>query len=172
MANLYLIGMPGSGKTTLARLAAQELGMLSIDLDERIEEQEKSSISQLFNQRGEASFRELEAKTLEHYAGQNKLIVATGGGIILDPANVLLMQKSGLVVYIKRPLELILKDMKPACRPLLQGDPAARLSQLYAERQKLYEAACHVTLINDGDEARGTQELVRLARQYFKQKAL
>ncbi len=172
MPNLYLIGMPGSGKSTLAPLAAGELGLVPMDLDACIEQQENATINQIFQQKGEAAFRTLERKILQEYAVRHGFLIATGGGIILDPANVLLMQKSGLVVYLNRSLDLLIQEVKPTKRPLLQGDTEKRLRQLYAQRQKLYETASHVTLVHDGDTGLAAQKLIDLGRAYFNQKAL
>lgn len=147
---LYLIGMPGCGKTTLGPALASALDLPFADVDQRICEAAGHGIPQIFAEQGEASFRAMEAAALCGLAAEPPCVVATGGGIVLRADNVRAMRDSGLVVWIDRPLEQIIADIRQETRPLLAGDAAQRLSALYVQRKPLYEAAANLRLPNEG----------------------
>ncbi|MGI5891717.1 MAG: shikimate kinase [Bacillota bacterium] len=160
MANIYLIGMPGSGKSTLGQIAAKSLGLAYVDLDHAIEKREKTTITEIFAQRGEAGFRQIESEELKKTAHKDGLLVSTGGGIVLRPENIDIMKKSGLVVFINRPLDLITKTINSNNRPLLQDNPQEKLQELYKNRYDLYKRASHLMLTNDGDIKEGAKRLI------------
>jgi shikimate kinase len=148
--NLYLIGMPGSGKTTLGRALGKALGLPFADLDEYIVAKAGMSIPSIFAEAGEPAFRALERQALQAVALEPEAqVVATGGGVVLNPANVDTMRGSGILLWIDRPLEHILGNLQPGTRPLLDGDAAERLRTLHAQRHSLYREAAHLRLHND-----------------------
>lgn len=148
---LFLIGMPGCGKSVLGKRIAAVLALPFADIDERIVARIGMPISRFFAERGEPAFRALERQTLESAAAEpGARVIATGGGIVLDPVNVETMRAHGTVLWIDRPLADILSDVRQDTRPLLAGDAAERLRTLYAQRQPLYRAAAHLRLDNSG----------------------
>ena len=139
-----LIGLPGSGKSTVAGLLAERLGWRWVDLDERIEAVTGQSIPELF-ERGEEHFRTVETEVLRGVlAVPTEVVVATGGGIVGSEANRATLAARSTVVWLDvdvgRLLERLGSDATD--RPLLNGDdPAARLTELAEARRPLYEAA-------------------------------
>ena len=145
-----MVGMPGSGKTTVGRRLAQGMDMAFLDTDAEIERLEGKTVSEIFADQGEVYFRQREAEALQRACVENGVVVATGGGVVLNPGNVRLARESGLVVYLHRGIENIAAASDFAGRPLLAEDPG-RLGTLFRERAGLYEAACHKAVDNDGD---------------------
>ncbi len=148
---LFLIGMPGCGKSVLGERIAEALALPFADIDARIEAQIGMPIARFFAEQGEPAFRALERQTLETLAAQpGATVIATGGGIVLDPANVETMRARGTVLWIDRPLADIIGDVRQDTRPLLAGNAALRLQTLFAQREPLYRAAAHLRLDNSG----------------------
>jgi 3-dehydroquinate synthase len=147
-SNLYLTGFSYTGKTTVGRLVAQRLGLHYLDTDAEIERLAGKSVPAIFANEGEAYFRELEAKLLAQLAQRRDLVVATGGGIVQDPANRALMAQSGAVVCLEARPETILHRMREdqaanaTDRPLLTDpEPLERIHFLKARRQRFYALA-------------------------------
>lgn len=147
MKTISLIGMPGSGKTTLGMILARTLSMEFVDLDRCIEDRHGDILS-LFRQ-GEDVFREKEMETLKSCLEMQGVILSTGGGIVEREENVALLREHTLVVFLDRPLHLIRNDIDFATRPLLREDPVA-LERLHARRYPKYKAACHLHVCNSG----------------------
>lgn len=142
---VYLVGMPGSGKSTVGRTLAERLGVPFVDLDDEIVAAAGSSVSEIFAREGEARFRELEASALVRVAGaSDPSVVGCGGGVVLEPANRVTLRATGVVVYLDVPLSQLKERVVPAAdRPLIHehGD----LERLLAAREPLYrEFAAHV----------------------------
>jgi shikimate kinase len=141
---VYLVGMPGSGKTTVGSEVAGRLGVPFTDLDAEIERDAKRSVGELFADRGEAAFRALEARALLDASRHDPAVVACGGGVVLEPANRITLRNTGVCVFIDVPLEQLRARVRPAAdRPLIRAD--GDLERLLAEREPLYrEFAAHV----------------------------
>jgi shikimate kinase len=141
---VYLVGMPGSGKSTVGRELAGRLGVPFVDLDEEIERREGRSVPEIFAADGEAGFRALEAQELLRASGRDPSVVACGGGVVLEPANRIALRNTGICVFLSVPLEALSARVRPAeDRPLIhkEGD----LERLLADREPLYrEFAAHV----------------------------
>lgn len=140
---IYLIGLPGSGKSTLGKKLALQTSYEFVDLDHYIAEQEQAPVSQIFKEKGEAYFRALETKALQQLADRAKLIVATGGGTPCFNNNMGLMKQNGVTVFMDLPVELIeqrLNKAEIAVRPLFAGNVsvAEKLQELAASRRKFY----------------------------------
>ncbi|MGH8002373.1 MAG: shikimate kinase [Brasilonema sp.] len=141
--NLYLIGMMGVGKTTVGRLLAQHLGYGFVDIDTVIEKAAGDKpITQLFAEEGEAAFRQLESKVLSQVCAFTKLVIATGGGIVVQRENWSYLHH-GLIVWLNVPVEILCARLaEDTTRPLLQNvDPKAKLQFLLEQRQHLYTQA-------------------------------
>lgn len=138
-ANLYLYGAPGSGKSTYARRLAAEKNLGFVDLDDEIESSRGMKISDIFASEGEAAFREIERRTLERVARGRNLVVALGGGALLDGTSRRLAEATGRVIVLDCPEETLLERVaKSSARPLLAGDAAARLRALLEKRRSHY----------------------------------
>jgi shikimate kinase len=142
---LSLVGMPGSGKSTVGRQLSRRLGLPFFDSDHLIEQRLGCSIREYFAQEGEAAFRDIEQQVLEGLAQGPDAVVATGGGAMLREANRRALRDAGKVIYLRStPEELYRRLRHDTQRPLLQvADPMAKLRTLHAERDPLYREAAH-----------------------------
>jgi len=147
--NLVLIGMPGSGKTTIGGLLAEKLGRKSIDLDAFIEKHAGHSINELFCQWGEEYFRKLETEVVLMMEKEEASVISTGGGIVKRAINMESLKKNGIIIFIDRNVNDIMNDLDASTRPLLAGG-ADRLIQLHAERYDLYKKYSNFTFKNEG----------------------
>ncbi|MDW5299714.1 MAG: shikimate kinase [Sedimentibacter sp.] len=144
MKNLVLIGMPGSGKSTIGRLLSKQLNMKFIDMDDYIVKIEGKSIQELFDI-GEDYFRDAETRCSLALSNMNSIVVAAGGGIIKRKENIDYLKKSSIIIFINRPVEQIIKDIDYGARPLL-AEGKERLYDLYDERINLYKEYCDVEI--------------------------
>jgi shikimate kinase len=138
--NIFLVGMMGAGKTTVGRLLARHLGKTFHDCYHEIEARTGVRVAVIFEIEGEPGFRKREAEELRRLAALEDVILATGGGAVLDPGNRALLKANGLVVYLHaQPKDLWQRTRHDRSRPLLHTtDPRARLEELYRERDSLY----------------------------------
>jgi shikimate kinase len=142
--HVVLVGLPGSGKTTVGQGVATALGRPFLDLDREIERREGMSIAQIFGERGEYVFRQLEQKLTEELKDIGGMILSPGGGWIASPENVSLLRPRARFIYLRVRLETAIKRLGPerATRPLLiRPDPLGELRRLYEARKAAYEAA-------------------------------
>jgi shikimate kinase len=137
---LFLVGMMGSGKTTLGKRLARECGLDFIDLDREIERRTGVTVGTIFEIEGEAGFRSRETQLLAELCGEGEMVIATGGGTVMQPLNRARMQATGWVVYLHATANLIYsRTRSDRARPLLQvADPMARINQLLNQRDPLY----------------------------------
>ena len=147
---LCLVGMPGSGKSTVGRQLARSLSRRFVDSDVEIERQLGHSIREHFERFGEASFRDVEQTVIAQLtASTEPLVLATGGGAVLRPANRAVLHSPGCqVVYLRTQVEDLLRRLRhDTQRPLLQGtDPGVRLRELFTVRDPLYREVAHHTV--------------------------
>lgn len=147
--SLSLIGLPGSGKSTVGRHLARRLGMAFVDTDHVIETRIGCTIAVFFEREGEAAFRDLESKLLDELTsdGQAK-VLSTGGGIVLRPENRVFLRDRSEVMYLHTtPEDLIRRLRNDTTRPLLQvANPLQRLRELAKQRDGLYREAAHFVL--------------------------
>ena len=146
--NVILIGMMGSGKTTVGRLLAKQLGKTFIDSDEEIQRRTGVTIPHIFDVEGEAGFRQRESSVLEDLAERSDLVLATGGGAILSPHNRCVLKASGAVVYLKSNVhDLWQRTRHDTNRPLLQTvDPRGKLQELFEQRDPLYAEIADIVM--------------------------
>ena len=145
---ILLIGMMGCDKSTLGRMLAKRLGRAFIDLDGEIERREGRSISDIFAAEGDAGFRKYETAALLDALCADNAVIATGGGIVTREENIAAMREKGLVVWLCRPLEEIIADVRQDTRPNLAGNKEERMRTLYAKREALYQKAAHMRFCN------------------------
>jgi shikimate kinase len=145
--NLYLVGMMGVGKTTVGKLLAEEIGYRFVDTDEVIVKAAGKSINEIFTENGEAEFRQLESDVLAQVCAYTKLVIATGGGIVMQQHNWSYLHH-GLIVWLDVPVQIILQRLvEDDTRPLLQDDPESKLRSLLEQRQPMYsQADLHITI--------------------------
>lgn len=138
--NLYLVGFMGTGKSTVGRQIAKQLGFEFLDSDHEIERTQGKPVSRIFAEEGEPRFRALEREFVEHGHPAGRCVVACGGGLVVPPGMLELLRARGVVVCLHAPIETILKrTMHANHRPLLQvEDPERRLRELYAQREAIY----------------------------------
>lgn len=141
MKNIYLVGFMGSGKSTVGKLLAEDLGMRFVDIDKEVESSEGMSIKDIFKNLGEEYFRDAEKKKLKEYIEKTGFVVSTGGGLGADRQMMELMKASGTVVWIKAEIGTILSRCgNDEERPLLKLPPE-KLMELFEKRNQIYSMA-------------------------------
>ena len=152
--NIFLIGFMGCGKSTMARLLANELQMELIEMDETIEKEEQRSINDIFATDGEQHFRDLETQLIKRIAQKGGMVVSCGGGAILRLENVKAMKENGSVVYLCATPETIFQRVRHSTnRPLLNGNMNVEyIGELMAKRIDKYEAAADYKISVDEKE--------------------
>jgi shikimate kinase len=145
---LALVGMPGSGKSTVGRQIARKIGCAFVDSDYVIEQRLGCSIKEYFERQGEAAFRDVESQTLDDITRQAVGVLATGGGAVLRPVNRALLHERTTVCYLRvSPEEIFRRLRHDRQRPLLQvEDPEAKLRELFAQRDPLYQETAHYVI--------------------------
>jgi shikimate kinase len=163
--NLFLVGMPGSGKSTLGRLLAKRLDKQFYDTDAELEHRLGVTIPVIFELEGEAGFRDREAAILAEFVVYPNVILATGGGAILRPTNRENLRQNGTVLYLHATPETLWdRTRRSKHRPLLQApDPHARLNELYAFRDPLYREVADFVVESD------QEQVIRLAQRLEQQ---
>lgn len=142
---ISLIGLPGSGKSTVGRQLARRLQLPFFDSDHAIELQLGCSIREYFEREGEARFRDVEQAVIDELTQKPKCVLSTGGGVVLRPANRQHLHERSQVVYLNSsPEELYRRLRHDTSRPLLQvADPLDRLRELFTQRDPLYRETAH-----------------------------
>lgn len=145
---LVLVGLPGSGKTTVGRQLARRLHLPFVDSDHALEEYLGCSIREYFEREGEERFRDLESQVLDHLSQHHNGVLSTGGGSVLRPINRERLRERGHVFYLRSSPEEVFRRLRhDQNRPLLQvADPQGRLRELFATRDPLYRDAAHYVL--------------------------
>lgn len=173
--NLILIGLMGAGKTTLGKQLANKLKRIFYDSDQVICERTGVSIPTIFELEGEAGFRTRETAVISELTQQKDVVIATGGGAILQIENRLNLQQNGHVIYLHAQPEVLLNRIRhDKNRPLLQvSDPLAKLQELYSLRDPIYRATAHTVLdvnsLYSFHSLNRLIRLIRLIRQHSKQ---
>ncbi len=158
---LILIGLSGAGKSEAGRALAERLGVDFVDLDEMVERRTGMTIPQIFDELGEAAFREEEHRALEGLANIDSCIIATGGGVVERPDNRQLLKKLGTVVWLRVDPAVAVERLDPHTRPLLAQarDPVAKLEEIASKREPLYEEICDYRVDANRDTERIADEL-------------
>lgn len=147
-SNLFLVGLMGAGKTTVGRTLARRLGRDFHDSDHEIEQRTGVRVPVIFEIEGEAGFRKREVEAIDRLTLLPNVIIATGGGAVLDPRNREHLKSRGTVIYLHaQPAELAKRLGRDRSRPLLQGvNPRVRLEELYAQRDPLYREVADLVI--------------------------
>ena len=147
--NIVLIGFMGAGKTAVGKALAEKLGRSFVELDLLIEQRARKSIPDIFQQDGEVAFRELEIEVTEEVARDKNLVIACGGGIVLNSINIERLGENARIVYLTTPPDVILKRVanEEGQRPLLEVDnPALAIGEMLTFRKPFYERAADIKI--------------------------
>lgn len=147
-SNIYLVGLMGAGKTTVGRQLAKRLGRPFYDSDHEIVERTGVPIPTIFEIEGEEGFRRREAQAIAELTAESDIVLATGGGVVLNPENRARLHDTGWVVYLNVPPALLFERTRhDRNRPLLRvPDPLKKLEELHRQRDPLYREAAHTTV--------------------------
>ena len=140
---IFIIGLPGSGKSAMSKMLANNLNYNLYDTDSYIEKKENKTITDIFTYNGENYFRDIESYVLEEISNLSDIVVSTGGGIILREKNRKIMNENGLTIFIDRKPEIILKNINMKKRPLLAKNKN-KLLELSKERDTLYKETANI----------------------------
>jgi shikimate kinase len=165
LKNLILVGLSGSGKTSIGRAVARQLNRPFIDFDTEIEHREHASVRQIFESKGEAYFRALEQAFTREIVTCSGTIMSAGGGWITNRESVALLRPTGRIIYLRASPEVLVARLASARvpRPLLKvPDPPATLTAMYEARRSLYEEADLVIETELFDK----KELIEQVRRY------
>jgi shikimate kinase len=146
--NLILVGMMGSGKTTMGKALARHLGKAFVDSDDEITKRTGVTVPHIFDVEGEAGFRQRETAAIRDLVGRDNMVLATGGGAVLAEENRALLERNGIVIYLKASVhDLWQRTRHDRNRPLLQtSDPHAKLTELFQQRDPLYQQISDVVV--------------------------
>lgn len=149
--NIVLTGFMGTGKSAVGRHLAAELHVPFVDLDTAIAKKAGKTINDIFAAQGEAAFREFERDVITEISGQDKTVIATGGGALMDPKNREQLQKNGILICLTARMGTLLERLKDdLTRPLLNGENVEqKIERLMKERQSVYNL-CPVQVDTDG----------------------
>ena len=147
-SNIFLVGLMGAGKTTVGRALARETGKTFYDSDHEVEARTGVRIATIFEIEGEARFRAREHETITDLVQLDNVILATGGGVVLNPDNRRLLAENGTVVYLRAAIDdLLARTQNDKSRPLLQtANPRAKLAELFEARDPLYREIADVVI--------------------------
>ncbi len=163
MKELILIGMPGCGKSSLGKILAERLNRPFLDLDAEIEKASGKTINEIFQEAGEAGFRNIETEIFRKTIGFGG-VLATGGGIVTMPENKEIAQQ-GVVVFLDRPLPMIQDTITTEERPLLKNGKE-RLAKLYAERYDKYLEWADIIISNQGTMEETIEKMMKEVECY------
>ena len=151
-SNLYLIGFMGSGKSTIAKHLARKLSVKAIESDQMIEQEQGMTISDIFKDKGEKYFRDVETALMKKLSGEKGLVVSCGGGVVLRPENVSAMKDSGSIILLTASPQTVYSRVRRSTnRPILNGNMNIEyISRLMEKRQPLYTAAADLIISTDG----------------------
>ncbi|MCC6932322.1 MAG: shikimate kinase [Deltaproteobacteria bacterium] len=145
MNNLYLVGYRGTGKTTLGKLVADKLGRTFVDSDDLIVARANCSISEIFAKFGEDYFRALEKEVIEEFSRRDNLVVACGGGVVIQECNIAALKRSGVVcLLVSHPDDIFQRITGDTSRPALTNDPLQEeILSMLSRRAEFYEQSKH-----------------------------
>ncbi len=160
--NLFLVGLMGAGKTSIGRQLARQLGLRFVDSDHEIERRTGADIPWIFDLEGEAGFRRRERDVIADLCAGDGIVLATGGGAVIDPDNRACLRRNGTVVYLCASIDRLAQRVSRSNhRPLLEGqDPRARLEALFRERDPLYREIADLVVHTDRQSVAATARAI------------
>lgn len=164
--HIFLVGMPGSGKSVLGRRVAMKLQMPYLDTDAYLTEITGMNTARLYETYGEKAFRDGETRLLQDLVTARPGMISTGGGVALREENRRLMRNHGLIVLIDRPIDDIMIDIRAEKRPLLAQKGREEIERIYQERMPIYRDAADVVLDNGNGFHSGLAGLEDIVRRY------
>lgn len=156
VTNIVLIGMPGSGKSTIAKNLSALLDMELIDTDEEIVKRAGKSIPEIFENHGEECFRQVEREVLQDVGKLSGKVIATGGGVVKNPNNYFALKQNGIIFWVKRPIKKLDKSGRPLSKDYLA------VKKLYKERKKLYKNFADYVICNDKSLEKAVKGIIDL----------
>lgn len=163
--NIALIGFMGSGKTTVGKVLAKLMDMKFVDIDKIIAASEKKSIAEIFEEKGQIYFRDLEREIIAQESLKNNCVISTGGGSILDNENIKRLKETSFVVYLDCTIECLYQRLKNSTtRPILNEaeDKRKLIEELYEKRRFLYEISADFTVkINEATNVFDTAYIIK-----------
>ena len=154
MQNIVLIGMPGCGKSSIGKALQKMTGRRLIDTDELAESMSGKTVQGIIAQSGEETFRKLETEAIEQAGKQSGCIIATGGGCVTKDRNYPLLHQNGVIVWVRRDLNILPKDGRPLSN-------AATAEELYAQRRDLYAKFADITIDNDSTAEEAADRIIK-----------
>lgn len=165
MKNIVIIGMPGSGKTTVCKMLSKKLNMEFFDMDDNIVSMENKSINEMF-EISEEYFRNAETRCAKFLSNKTSLIIAAGGGIIKRKENIDYLKENSIIVFLNRPPEKIIEDIDIKTRPLLR-EGRDKVFTLYNDRLHLYKKYCDIEVLNDKTLDDAVNEIIKRVIPYM-----
>lgn len=168
---LVLVGMMGAGKTTVGREYARRHRLRFVDCDHEIEARTGVKVPTIFEIEGESGFRRRESQVIDELTREDGLVLATGGGAVLDPANRAMLAERALVIYLNAPTQVLWERTRhDRNRPLLQvANPRERIETLYRERDPLYREVAHIVVDGGrGNPAGMVRQIEKVIEEYTK----
>ncbi len=148
MNNIYLIGMPGCGKSAIGKILSKELKLIHIDADVYLEQKFSKTIPEIFSENGEEYFRIMETEIINELSRMDNIIVSTGGGVVTVPDNKKLMKSTGKIIFIDSSPETILGNSSLSGRPLLKDK--TKIFDMYKTRIAMYRDFADIIADNNG----------------------
>ena len=163
--HIFLIGMQGCGKSSLGKRVARETGLPFADTDALVAQSADGTVNDFFERYGEDAFRKAETNVLALLTRARPMMISTGGGTVMNPVNRHIMRSWGRIVWIDRPLEDILSDIKLDRRPTLRDGGLEEVERVYNERIRIYRNLADITVRNDQGYHMAVYTLNRLVRE-------
>ena len=160
--HIFLVGMAGCGKSTLGLRLAQALGLPFVDTDQRVSEIMGMTVNDIYTALGEEFFRNAETAVLAEMASVQPCVISTGEGTVLTEENITIMKNHGIILFIDRPLDQILSDIKMDRRPTLRGGTHEDVISQYSARIGYYRSAADYRLDNSHGYQYGISGLIDL----------
>ncbi len=150
--------MPGCGKSSIGKIVSQKLNLKHIDADEYLENKYSQTIPQIFALNGEEDFRQKESVVIEELSNMQRVLISTGGGVVVKENNKEIMKKSGTIVFIHTTPENILKNSSLSGRPLLKDK--TRIYDIYKARINLYKDFADIIIDNNTDIESAVNQII------------